>query len=277
MQTPILELSKWKGEDLFIGAKPTEPRMPSAEVEAATKIASSSSHVKRNPSNSSERPSNNNSNPAPTSSAPLAVAHQRDKKIPDVSGAWIASNGIRYNYWQKGKIIGWEMRGETLRGVISDDGRMTASQWRGKQFGSGTAKLETDANSRCIKMTTNDGIVLQRPETLHAAHEMMTKAHDLVEPTGSAGASQVIPIIAGTWMDERKLKYKFWQEGNKFGWRIARLNETGTGIINPGGKSGSCQWTGTRANSATFSLETDNHNRGFRMRTPNGGTITRCD
>ncbi|MBC7998425.1 MAG: hypothetical protein IAF58_10800, partial [Leptolyngbya sp.] len=253
MQTPVLELSKWKGEDILLAIKPSEPRKALIDVDEPTTIASA----------------------APSTSSPSAQSHSLAAgTIPDVSGLWVGSNGVKYNYWQKGRSIGWEMpeMNEVCRGMISEDGKMQASQWSGTNNGAGTAIIDTDGSGRAMKMTCNDGVVLIRPEMLALA-----QANGQQALSAQTSVTAIAPQVQGNWMGSNGAKYKVWQKGTSFGWKNPKFNEVGMGQINPDGKSGSCTWTGPAANSCTFVIEFDGSGKPQRMVTNLGSAMSRMD
>ena len=265
MQTPVLEMSKWKGEDLLIAVKPTAPRKPLVDVDEA-KPAATAPSVQTAPA-----PASIQTPPAVQVAAlpPTAAGTAGGARIPDVSGSWIGSNGIQYVYWQTGRNIGWDMNGVTLRGTITEDGKSQFSQWTGANVGEGSASIETDGSGRAIRMVCNDGVVLIRPDQLAAAN-----SNNAQMQKGVAGNA---PNIAGQWLGANGVKYQIWQSGNNFGWKLPRFNEVGIGIINIDGRTGSCSWTGPYANSVTFTLQTDGNGRVIRMVTNTGAAMSRIE
>lgn len=253
MQTPVLEMSKWKGEDLLIAVKPTAPRKPMVDFDDAKPAA--------------KLPA---AQPVQVATLPPAAASTTGgAKIPDLSGAWIGSNGINYVYWQSGRTIGWDMNGVTLRGTISEDGKSQVSQWTGATVGSGSSTIETDANGKAVRLVCNDGVVLIRPEIVAMQNSISLEAQK-----GVGGST---PSVAGQWLGGNGMRYQIWQSGNNFGWKLPRLNEVGIGVINPDGRTGSCSWTGPYASSVTFTLQTDSNNRAIRMQTNTGAAMSRLD
>jgi len=265
VQTPVLEMSKWKGEDLLIAVKPTAPRKPLVDIDDA-KPAATASSVQTAPA-----PANIQTPPAVQVAAlpPTAASTAGGARMPDISGAWIGSNGIQYVYWQSGRNIGWDMNGVTLRGTITEDGKSQFSQWTGANVGEGSASIETDGSGRAIRMVCNDGVVLIRPDQLAAAN-----SNNAQMQKGVAGNA---PNIAGQWLGANGVKYQIWQSGNNFGWKLPRFNEVGIGIINIDGRTGSCSWTGPYANSVTFTLQTDGNGRVIRMVTNTGAAMSRIE
>ncbi len=267
MQTPVLEMSKWKGDDLLLAVKPSEPRKPLVEIEEPKPVARAASASTSQPIQTAPAPASLQTPPAVQVAAlPPTAAGVR---IPDVSGAWIGSNGINYVYWQTGRTIGFDMNGVSLRGVISEDGKSQTSQWTGASVGSGTASIDADANGKAIKMTSTEGTVLIRPEAVAMANSLIQQAQK--------GMATSVPNVQGLWLGANGVKYQIWQSGHNFGWKLPRFNEVGIGIINPDCSSGTCSWTGPYANSCTFAFELDGSGRAIRMRTNTGATMTRCD
>jgi len=92
MQTPVIETSKWKGQDLVLAAVPVAPRLGLRELPQIE---------------------------------PLAVAVPAQSKvvnvIPSVAGDWIGTNGLIYRIWQNGRSTGWDMPsiGEYGRGTFT--------------------------------------------------------------------------------------------------------------------------------------------------------------
>ncbi len=259
MQTPVLEMSKWKGEDLLLAVKPTEPRKPPlVEIDDAKPEALP---VSTSPVQTFQSP--------PAVQVASAIPSFSASKIPDLSGAWVGSNGVSYVYWQNGRAIGWDMWGVSLRGTISEDGKTQASSWTGAKVGSCTALLETDANGKVTKMVASDGVVLIRPEALAMANSMLQQAQK------SMSAS--VPTVEGLWLGANGVRYQIWQSGKNFGWKLAQVGEVGIGIINPDGRGGNCSWTGPYANSCSFTFEIDSRGRAIKMHTNTGASMTRLD
>ncbi|MCC7530616.1 MAG: caspase family protein [Candidatus Melainabacteria bacterium] len=258
MQTPVLEMSKWKGDDILLAVKPTEPRKSLVEIDDPKPVAQTAPNLQAQP------PQVQTSPPVQVAALPSTVA---DMRIPDVSGAWIGSNGINFVYWQNGRSIGWDMYGVSLRGTISEDGKSQISQWTGTLTGSGSATIEADERGKAIRMVGNDGVILTRPEALAMANSMMQQAQK--------GVAANIPTVEGTWLGANGVKYQIWQSGYNFGWKLPRFNEVGIGIINQDLRTGTCSWTGPYASSCTFAFELDSTGRAIRMRTNTGATMTR--
>ncbi len=271
MQTPVLEMSKWKGDDLLLAVKPTEPRKSLIEIDDPKPTAPSASAASVK---TAQAPASLQSSPPVQVAALPPTAAVAGSRTPDLSGAWVGSNGINYVYWQSGRNIGWDMQGVALRGVISEDGKTQVSQWTGANVGSGTAMIEIDANGKAIKMVCNDGVILIRPEAIAMANSMMQQ-NQMQQAQKGVGSS--VPSVEGNWLGANGAKYKIWQNGNNFGWKLPRFNEVGIGMINADGRTGSCSWTGPYANSCTFAFELDGSGRVMRMRTNTGATMTRMD
>lgn len=233
LQTPMLEASKWKGQELILSVVPTSPRPGLAEMDT--------------------------SSPEPLKTlASQPQAPRVISQIPDLSGHWLGSNNLHYNYWQKGRECGWSMLpliNETSKGVISEDGKTLASSWSGVLNGSGIAQLETDANGRVIKIS-GDGTVLTR-----------------IEDASSLPAQKPIPKVAGRWKSQTGTRYEIWQEGNNFGWQIPQVNETGFGLISGDGTLADSTWSGPYAGSCRARIETDSQGRAVRMVGDNGTRI----
>lgn len=272
MQTPVLEMSKWKGEDLLLAVKPSEPRKALVDVEipTTTRTSQTAASATSQPVQIAAAPPSMQSPPS-VQVAALPVPGTNGK-IPDISGAWIGSNGVNYVFWQNGRTIGYDNNGISLRGMISEDGKTQASQWTGASVGSGSAMIESDANGKAVKMVGGDGVVLIRPEALAMANSMLQQAQK-----GMTAATGAIPNVEGSWMGANQVQYQIWQKGKNFGWKKPLMNEVGIGIINADGSSGTCSWTGPFAGSCTFIFETDNRGRAVRMRTNTGATMTRLD
>ncbi len=281
MQTPVLEMSKWKGEDLLLAAKPSQPRKSLVDIDDSTSVA----QAKPTPVTSSAQatpappamqhqppvqvaalpPTTAASTPATTSSPTITSA----SRIPDVSGAWIGSNGVNYVYWQNGRNIGWDMNGVSLRGVIAEDGKSQTSQWTGFNTGYGSSTIEADERGKAVRMVGNDGVVLIRPEAVAMANSMIQQAQKSM-------ASNV-PNIAGTWMSATGSRIQIWQNGNKFGWKQDQYGEVGIGMINPDCQTGNATWSGTYASSCTFMLERDGSGKVVRIRSNTGAAMNRID
>jgi hypothetical protein len=249
LQTPMLETSKWKGQELVLSVVPSSPRAVPTEIDAGSP----------EPLKGPVVPAASPSNTPQTSSggAPRAVS-----QIPDLSGPWIGSNGLTYNYWQKGRECGWTMLplyNETSTGIISEDGKTLASSWSGLINGSGIAQLETDGNGRVIKIS-GDGTYLTR-----------------LESGTSLPAQRQIPKVSGRWKSNTGTHYEVWQEGNTFGWLIPSINETGFGLISGDGTFADCTWNGPYAGSCRVRIESDSRGRVLRMLSDNGMTMTRTD
>jgi hypothetical protein len=144
-QTPVLEATKWKGEDLILAAVPTAPRpAPKIDDEPAAPVRTSSS------SSSSEKTQ--------------GVGKMSQGAIPDIAGDFAGTNGFTYHYWQKGRSCGWAMPllGMTGSGEISADGKKMESKWWGAVSGSCGVDLEVDQDGKVVKMNCDNGTILTR-------------------------------------------------------------------------------------------------------------------
>ena len=82
--------------------------------------------------------------------------------IPDISGDFLGSNGVRYNFWQKGRMCGWNVLGVTGNCLITADGKTLNSVWSGLVSGKNKSSLEVDENNRVIRINADDGTILTR-------------------------------------------------------------------------------------------------------------------
>lgn len=245
IQTPVLEASKWKGHDLVLAAVPTRPRQALAEQDEPS---ASKEQIATSPNGSGM-------------SATTQIAQGASKAVPDLSGDFLGTNGLRYHYWQKGRVCGWEMPefGEVSRGSISEDGTTLVSSWSGPITGSGTSKLETDSNGRVVCIRADDGTVLNRID-------------DAIK-----SIVRQIPNLAGAWRGNNGIKYKVWQNGNSFGWKLPRYNEVGVGTISDDGKTVNCSWSGPLANRCTGTIEFDATGKAVRIKSDIGMTMARLE
>lgn len=151
MQTPVLEASKWKGDELILAAVPASPRPAPIVVEesAATKPVSQALDL------GASVPAANEASTAGT--VPF-------NGIPDITGDWLGTNNLVYHYWQKGRKCGWEMPmfGTAGTGVISADGKTMDSEWHGLVSGRCKSTLEVDENGKIIRMQTDNGVGFTR-------------------------------------------------------------------------------------------------------------------
>lgn len=149
-QTPVLEASRWKGDELVLAINPASPRPVPEQVLEGLKSLESKPVV------AASNTSVESSNKTPQASAPSA--------IPDISGDFLGSNGLKYSYWQKERKCGWNMPQFGVKGdcSISADGKTLYSSWTGFISGKSTAALECDENGRVVKITVTDGTVLER-------------------------------------------------------------------------------------------------------------------
>ena len=147
-QTPVLEATKWKGEDLILSAVPAAPRpAPKIDDEPPRAVRSSSSDASASHSANASEPGGNSTT-----------------AIPDITGDFAGTNGFTYHYWQKGRSCGWSMPllGMTGSGLISSDGKKMESKWWGTVSGSCGADLEVDQDGKVVKMNCDNGTVLTR-------------------------------------------------------------------------------------------------------------------
>lgn len=94
-QTPVLEASRWKGDELVLAITPASPRpVPEQALEGLKSLESK-------PVVAASNTSVESSNKTTQASAPSA--------IPDISGDFLGSNGLKYSYWQKERKCGWNM------------------------------------------------------------------------------------------------------------------------------------------------------------------------
>jgi len=148
-QTPVLEASKWKGDELVLAINPASPRpVPEQVLEGLKSLESKQAAI------------SNSSNESTTK----AAVSQASTAIPDISGDFLGSNGLKYSYWQKERKCGWNMPQFGVKGecTISPDGKTLFSSWTGFISGKSTASLECDDTGKVIKITANDGTVLDR-------------------------------------------------------------------------------------------------------------------
>lgn len=172
-QTPVLVNSKWTGPDLVLAAPPARPR-PLPDAIKVTLVAASPDSVSRPDNNSNaNRTNTNNTNTNNTTSQPgdalsglLARVSGAERGlgavIPDISGDFLGSNGVRYNFWQKGRMCGWNVLGVTGNCLITADGKTLNSVWSGLVSGKNKSSLEVDENNRVIRINADDGTILTR-------------------------------------------------------------------------------------------------------------------
>lgn len=149
-QTPVLEASKWKGDELVLALSPASPRA------VPQNILDGLRSLDTQPQATSNNSSSNQPNKISQSTAP--------NSIPDISGDFLGSNGLKYTYWQKERKCGWNMPQFGVKGecTISPDGKTLYSTWTGFISGKSTAALECDENGRVVKITAEDGTTLDR-------------------------------------------------------------------------------------------------------------------
>lgn len=274
MQTPVLEMSKWKGRDLVLAAKPASPRkpmvadepdvvpqetrpaLPSQQATMATQPQSTRPLQSAPPSYS--KPPTYNAPPAlPTYNAPSAV-NDAPARIPNLAGHWIGTNGADYNIWQNGREYGWTMPvGIIGKGIISDDGKTAIAQWTGVLNGSSTARIECDASGNVMRTVASDGHIFVRSEN----RQLLPKA--------------VCPDLKGLWISSRGQQFEIWQIGSTFGWNVPQFAEVGGGTINFKGNEVTVSWTGIYGGQFTGDLVFDRNGRAVKMVGPSGMAITR--
>lgn len=244
IQTPVLETSKWKGQDLQLAAKPASPRpgLPEA-VESTAEVTPPAAVAP----------------PAPTTVSPAVPPAK--SAVPDLSGDWIGSTGMRYRIWQNGRNCGWELPeyGEAAKGVVSEDGKSLASSWTGIVSGSGMAHLECDASGKAIRILCDNGVVLARVGSAYAAAMTLTFQ---------------APDVAGLWRSSTGIDIELRQQGSRFGWTVPQYNEVGVANINSNGTV-DCIWTGMYAGSCTARLQFNSAGRVVKMIGDNGMSLSR--
>lgn len=149
-QTPVLESSKWKGDELVLAINPISPRPVPQQILDGLKSLEQKAVLTDNNSN------NDSSNKSKIAQSP--------NTIPDISGDFLGSNGLKYTYWQKERKCGWNMPQFGVKGEcnISSDGKTLYSTWTGFISGKSTASLECNENGRVIKIIADDGTTLDR-------------------------------------------------------------------------------------------------------------------
>lgn len=165
-QTPVLVNSKWTGPDLLLAAPPAKPRpLPDAvkvTLMAASPPNSAVRPIEQSPTNSY----NTTSQPGDSLSNLIAKVSGAERGlgavIPDISGDFLGSNGVRYSFWQKGRMCGWSVLGITGNCLITADGKTLNSVWSGYVSGKNKSSLEVDENNRVIRINADDGIILNR-------------------------------------------------------------------------------------------------------------------
>lgn len=149
-QTPVLEASKWNGDELVLALSPASPRaVPQNILDGLRSLDTQTDTTSSNSGNNQS----NKINPA-----------SKPNSIPDISGDFLGSNGLKYTYWQKERKCGWNMPQFGVKGecTISPDGKTLYSTWTGFISGKSTASLECDETNRVIKITAEDGTTLDR-------------------------------------------------------------------------------------------------------------------
>jgi len=81
--------------------------------------------------------------------------------------------------------------------------------------------------------------------------------------------------------------YEMWQDGNRFGWKVARKifgltvdphsNEIGSGTIGDDGNEASGSWTGPLAGQCRARVECDYSGRAVKLVGDNGMALKRVD
>ena len=97
---------------------------------------------------------------------PAGYARNPDRRAyNDISGTWVGSNGITYNFAQNGDRFTWELdSGERGLGRVTSLFSATA-RWSGP-YGDGEAQAEFETDSRNNYVTAirwSNGVVLRRP------------------------------------------------------------------------------------------------------------------
>lgn len=163
-QTPVLVNSKWTGPDLVLAAQPARPR-PLPDAVKITLNAEPSPQVAQKPSPGGSQ-NNTTSQPGDSLSNLIARVSGAERGlgavIPDISGDFLGSNGVRYNFWQKGRMCGWSVLGITGNCLITADGKTLNSVWSGYISGKNKSSLEVDENNRVVKIMADDGVILTR-------------------------------------------------------------------------------------------------------------------
>lgn len=163
-QTPVLVNSKWTGPDLVLAAQPARPRpLPDAVKVTLNAETSAPLAQKQNPGASQN---NTTSQPGDSLSNLIARVSGAERGlgavIPDISGDFLGSNGVRYSFWQKGRMCGWSVLGVTGNCLITADGKTLNSVWSGFISGKNKSSLEVDENNRVVKIIADDGVILTR-------------------------------------------------------------------------------------------------------------------
>lgn len=169
LQTPVLESSKWKGQDLIIAAVPTSPRASLPELDSQPAAIQPLPSVPTKPVN--QVPNTLNQTPIPNQQSqfigtpPNPVQNQVYIPVyPNVAGLWRSSVGNIYNVWQSGRNFGWEFKRprEIGVGIISDDGKTSDASWTGPLAGSAKSTIITDQFNRAIKIIGDNGVTMTR-------------------------------------------------------------------------------------------------------------------
>ena len=260
MQTPVLEMSKWKGRDLILAAKPASPRKPMVaddsdvvpQQTAITIPMGSTPHNQTSPVQSSPPPVQS----IPVQSAP--PAQSAPPRIPNLAGHWVGTNGADYHFWQNGRDYGWEMPvGIKGKGTISEDGKSATSQWTGVVNGSGSFIMDYDASGNLIRTIASDGHIFVRAENRRLLPQV------------------VCPDLQGTWITTRGMQVQMWQIGHVFGWNIPQFAEFGSGQVNFKGDEVSVSWAGLNGGGQFTGQLAYKNGRAVQMVGPSGLNITR--
>lgn len=159
MQTPVLEMSKWKGKDILLAAVPSSPRKPLIDPDTIANDDEDSTQSLAASQTASAQSMQSQTLGSGNGGASARSSANSKEFIPEIKGEFLGTNNLTYKYWQKGRSCGWEMPQffESGKCTISDDGKTLASSWSGPIVGSGIFNLECDSNGRVVKITATDG------------------------------------------------------------------------------------------------------------------------
>jgi hypothetical protein len=293
VQTPVLEMSKWKGRDLVLAAKPASPRKPlvadepevvpqqtamtipvgsTPRIQASTVQSSppaqstlvQSTPVQSTSMQSSPVQSTAMMTPVQTpqlQQQPAYGAPQTQSpaaRIPSIAGHWVGTNGCDYHFTQQGREFAWSMPPHVEgRGTISEDGKTATTKWWGAVNGTSSSNIETDINGKVVRLIASDGHIFMRAENKHILPWVPC------------------PDLIGLWHDStRGVQFMIWQIGSVFGWSVPIFNEVGSGSINVKGNEVTVNWTGLYGGQFTGPLVMRN-GRAVQMVGSNGRTINR--